>query len=146
MDTHNMFWLRKNINTILLKDASYMELWQSWKVPQWGTYDEYPQSILFSWNTVITLSIGTDRLKQTVQTQIRCHRVQHLIRIYTVSHSSSTSTGSRKTCSNLRTSMVRSEGVQIFRVNMVLIRNASLRTQVHIFFFYEINVIYYTEV
>ena len=47
--------------------------------------------------TVLTLSIN--RLEQTMQTQIRCHRMWHLIRIYTVCNSSSNfsqaSTGSK---------------------------------------------------
>ena len=38
--------------------------------------------------TIITLSIGTDRPEQSVYTLIRYHRTQHLIRVYTVCHSS----------------------------------------------------------
>ena len=49
--------------------------------------------------TVITLSIGTDRPLQTEQTQMKCHRMQHLIRVYIVCHTYSnildTSTGCR---------------------------------------------------
>ena len=40
--------------------------------------------------TVITPNIGTDGPEQTVETQIRCHRMWHLIRFYTVCHLSST--------------------------------------------------------
>ena len=40
-------------------------------------------------STLLALSIGTDKPEQTVKTQIRCCRMQHLIRIYTVCHSSS---------------------------------------------------------
>ena len=36
--------------------------------------------------TVITQSVGTDRPLQTVQTQIRCCSMRHLIRVYIVCH------------------------------------------------------------
>ena len=36
--------------------------------------------------TIKTLSIGTDRPLQTVKTQLRCHRIWHLIWVYTVCH------------------------------------------------------------
>ena len=39
--------------------------------------------------TVFTLSIQTNRFEQTVYTQIKCHTMWHLIRIYTVCHLSS---------------------------------------------------------
>ena len=37
-------------------------------------------------NTVITLSIGNGRPLQTVKTQIRCDRMQCLIKVYTAIH------------------------------------------------------------
>ena len=75
-------------------------------------------------STIFTISIRTDMLEQTVQTQMRCHRMWHLIRVYTVCYwSSNFSTQHRVvncTCSNFRTNMVRSCGIQILRVNTVL--------------------------
>ena len=41
--------------------------------------------------SVFTLIIETDRSEQTVWTQIRLHRMQHLVRVYTVCHWSSNS-------------------------------------------------------
>ena len=38
----------------------------------------------------VLLNIGIDRPEQTVYTQIRCHKLGHLIRVYTVCNSSST--------------------------------------------------------
>ena len=37
---------------------------------------------------LFTLSIRTDGTEQTVKTQIRCRRMRHLIRIYTICYSS----------------------------------------------------------
>ena len=55
---------------------------------------------------------------------IRCRRMRHLIRVYTVCHTYSNSldtlTGSKWTISNFRTSMVSRIGVPILRVNMVV--------------------------
>ena len=78
---------------------------------------------LVSTYTVIILSIMTNRPEQPVQTQIRCHRMWHLIRASTVCHSSSnilnTSTDAEQTFISYRTSMVRSSCVPIFRVNVI---------------------------
>ena len=50
------------------------------------------QQNLASGSTIITLNIGTDRPEQTMQIQIRCHKMQCLIRVYTGCHLSSTIT------------------------------------------------------
>ena len=53
------------------------------------TSHECPQQIISLGDktyTVITLSIGTDRPLQMMQTQIRCHRMWHLIIVYTARH------------------------------------------------------------
>ena len=78
-----------------------------------------------------TLCIQTDRSEQTVQTLIRCHRMQHLIRIYTVCYTSKILQTQQKaaklTCSNFRSSMVKNYDVQILRANM-LKHNVTMRT------------------
>ena len=52
-------------------------------------YISYPATVLYCYyHTLITLSIWTDRPEQTVDTKIRPHRMQHLIRVYTICHSS----------------------------------------------------------
>ena len=70
-------------------------------------------------DTIVTLSIGTDRSEQTIDI---VHMLQNTTRsLYTVCHSSSNNleTTVKWICSNVKKSMVRSEGVPEFRVNMV---------------------------
>ena len=63
-------------------------------------------------NTIYTVCTRTVRPEQTVETQMGCCRMQHLIRVYTVCHSSGNFLTQHQevnwTCSNFRTSMVRS--------------------------------------
>ena len=75
----------------------------------WCTCNEHFKGYGLS-NTVFTICIQTDRPEQTVQTQMRCHRMWHLIRVYTVCHSSSNFLTQNWvvncTCSNFKMSMV----------------------------------------
>ena len=74
--------------------------------------------------TIFTLNIWTWRLEQCIH---RSHAAvhSHHISVYNVCHSFSISQTDQEVvkwiCSNFRTSLVRSYGVRIFRVNMIIV-------------------------
>ena len=94
----NIMWIPPLICSYVTNDTEVLILWSDadkvlWIVPKFNI-SWYSTKI----HTVITLSIGTDRPLQTVQTQIRRRRTRRLISVYTVCHTYSnildTSTGS----------------------------------------------------
>ena len=67
-DNLNNNWRDFSINTVWKKKKKYIYIYI---------------------HTLFTLNIGIDRTVQTLQTQIRCHILWHLNRVYIVCHSSS---------------------------------------------------------
>ena len=86
---------------------------------------------MLSATTMITVNIRTDRPEQTVYTQMRRRRMWRFIRVYTICHSSSHFKTQHQvlncSCSNFRTSMVRSWVVQILTVFKKILDDASLK-------------------
>ena len=58
------------------------------QIAQMGIQDDFWGGLIWSNYLTYSIYLGGQGPEQTVKTQIRCHRMQHLIRVYTVWHSS----------------------------------------------------------